>query len=231
MSIREDSELLEPGATVRLVEVDASSFGGSTLYLHEYKNTGPIWWRGVKYDPWAMALEGFARTSQQQTVPTISVGNPDGAISSLCEFFDDMIGAMLTVRRTLAKYADAVNFPEGNPTANPNQAFPDEVWYIERKAYEGPDSVKFELSSPMDFKGAELPGRQIVPNVCSWLTIGGYRGPYCGYAGPPVATMNDEPTNNPALDRCGGRVRSCKLRFGDKNPLPAGLFPAAGLIR
>ena len=34
-----------------------------------------------------------------------------------------------------------------------------------------------------------------------------------------------------AKDKCGGRLTSCKLRFGANNPLPYGSFPAAGLIR
>ncbi len=36
-------------------------------------------------------------------------------------------------RQTLAKYLDATNFEEGNPSADPAEHFPDEVWFIERK--------------------------------------------------------------------------------------------------
>jgi len=42
---------------------------------------------------------------------------------------------------------------------------------------------------------------------------------------------DDVATDDPARDQCGGRVRSCKLRFGQDKPLPYGGFPAAGLLR
>jgi lambda family phage minor tail protein L len=67
--------------------------------------------------------------------------------------------------------------------------------------------------------------------VCWWLSCGGYRGPYCSYNGPPVADENDVIVTDAAKDRCGGRLTSCKLRFGESNPLPYGSFPAAGLLR
>jgi lambda family phage minor tail protein L len=48
---------------------------------------------------------------------------------------------------------------------------------------------------------------------------------YCGYNGPAVADSDDVATDDPARDQCGGRVRSCKLRFGQDKPLPYGGFP------
>ena len=96
---------------------------------------------------------------------------------------------------------------------------------------ESNDAVQFELSSALDFNGVQLPRRQIVANVCWWLSCGGYRGPYCGYTGEACFDRNDNPVTDPALDRCGGRLSSCKCRFGEHNPLPFGSFPAADLIR
>ncbi|MFX4794195.1 phage minor tail protein L, partial [Acinetobacter baumannii] len=52
----------------------------------------------------------------------------------------------------------------------------------------------------------------------------------CGYTGAAMFTEKDEPTDNPALDRCGGRLRSCRLRFGENKPLPFGGFPASSLV-
>lgn len=120
---------------------------------------------------------------------------------------------------------------EGNPDADPTEEMPQEVWYIEQKIDETNESVTFELSSALDFGDVQLPRRQIVANVCMWLTIGGYRGPYCGYTGSAYFDKDDNPVADPALDRCGGRVNSCKCRFGENNPLPYGSFPAADLIR
>jgi len=118
-----------------------------------------------------------------------------------------------------------------NPTADPNEHFLDEIWFIERKVSETKEVVEFELTTAIDLNGEQLPGRQVIAGVCGWLIRGGYRGPYCGYNGPAVADANDVPTTDPARDQCGGRVNSCKLRFGADKPLPYGGFPAAGLLR
>ena len=42
---------------------------------------------------------------------------------------------------------------------------------------------------------------------------------------------DDQPTSDPANDRCGKRLASCKLRFGAYAELPFGGFPGVGLIR
>ncbi len=81
---------------------------------------------------------------------------------------------------TLARFLDAVNFKDGNPTADPNQHFPDEMWFIEQKTLETHQVVEFELSSVFDLMGVQLPYRQIIKNTCPWK----YRGPECGYTGP-----------------------------------------------
>ncbi|MOA68760.1 Phage minor tail protein L [compost metagenome] len=59
---------------------------------------------------------------------------------------------------------------------------------------------------------------------------GGYRGADCGYTGAARFDEHDEPTSDPAKDRCGGRLSSCKLRFGEHSELPHGGFPAVSLI-
>ncbi|MRI41673.1 phage minor tail protein L [Stenotrophomonas sp. MH181796] len=118
-----------------------------------------------------------------------------------------------------------------NPTADPNEHFLDEIWFIERKVSETKEVVEFELTTAIDLNGEQLPGRQIISGVCGWLIRGGYRGPFCGYTGPAVADANDVPTTDPSRDQCSGLVRGCKLRFGADSPIPYGGFPAAGLLR
>lgn len=117
--------------------------------------------------------------------------------------------------------------PGGNPTADPTQELPPDKWYIERKAVENNTTVQFELSSALDFGGVQLPRRTIIANQCPWA----YRSAECGYVGGPVAKADDTATADSTLDTCGKRLTSCKLRFGAKNPLPFGGFPAAALTR
>lgn len=225
--IESDVQKLEPGDMFTCYEVNALEQGGGILRFHPYPTLGPIVWQGETYAPWAVKAEGFTLTTDRPPQPRLTVGNPDGTISVLCKFFGDLVGARVTRRRTLAKYLDAVNFPGGNPDADPDEHFADDLWHIDRKAVETPDAVEFELASAMDFNGVRLPRRQIIANQCPWR----YRGPECNYTGPPVATADGTPTSDPALDRCGKRISDCKLRFGADNPLNFGGFPAAGLVR
>lgn len=231
MAIESDIQSLEPGSRIVLFEVDATSLNADQLFFHAHLQSGPIFWQGQQYDPWPIECEGFERNTSQTPTPTLRVSNIDGTITALCLLFDDLVGSRVIRRQTLKQYLDAENFPDGNPNADPNEHFPDEIWYIERKSGENNEVVQFELASAADLNGASVPGRQIIANACTWILRGGYRGPYCGYNGPPVADINDNPTSDPSLDVCGGRVGSCKLRWGENEPLTYGSFPAASLIR
>jgi len=142
--------------------------------------------------------------------------------------YQDLVGAKITRKRTLAKYLDAVNFEGGvNPTADPSAEFADDVYYVDRKSRETRDVVEFELAASFDLEGVTLPRRQIVQNVCPWR----YRGTECGYTGTVYLDANDQAVGSSSLDVCGKRLSSCKARFGQNAELPFGGFPAAGLIR
>lgn len=227
--ITADIQGLEPGARVELFELDATAIaGGELLRFHGYQQAGSIWWQGMEYSPWPIQAEGFAKTSEgQQPTPKLAVGNVDGTISALCIMLDDLVGAKLTRHVTLGQYLDACNFEGGNPTEDPEQEFPPDVWFIEQKTSETNESVEFELSSALDFQEAMLPRRQIIANLCAFQ----YRGPYCGYTGLARFDANDNPVVNPALDVCGKRLSSCKCRFGATEVLNFGGFPAAALIQ
>ena len=231
MSILADIQTLEPGARIELYELDASGIGADQLYFHAHLQSGPIYWQGQQYDPWPIKATGFEKNSDQAPRPQLQVGNVGGVIGALCIMYDDLVGARLIRRRTLKQYLDAANFPEGNPTADPDEHFPDETWRIEQKSGETKEQVTFVLSGALDFDDQQLPDRQIVANHCAWLKRGGYRGPYCGYAGTACFDIRDNPVEDPAQDRCGGRLTSCQLRFGENNPLPFGSFPSAGRLR
>lgn len=392
MTIAQEVQKLNPDAMVELFKLDGGAVGGEVLYFHGMTEQGPIWWQGTQYDPWPLKAEGFARTSQQQPTPKLSVANLDGSITELCRLFDDMVGTVVTRVRTFVKYLDNENFgkknllkytqnfdqspnwlslnavtvtpntqsapdftttadtltiPTGlsgryqevtvipgmdytftvygkrgtlaqadykmavydvtnsawisqdyvpspqitvtewtrmelhfkvpatcttirvypyrnsnsasagdiylwgaqlelgisettyerkdasgvNPTADPTQEFPPEVWFIERKSSENNEAVQFELASAFDLQNVRLPRRQIISNYCTWKSVGGYRGPYCGYTGIPVAKDDGTPTSDPGLDNCGGKLSDCKLRQWPDGVLNFGGFPAAGLMR
>lgn|SRR5574343_1156477 len=219
------------GALVELFVLDATAQGGSVLRFHAGTNglQQPVVWQGETYTPMPIEASGFDCNGQSLPRPKVRVANVTGSISSLVRLYDDLLGAKLTRKRTMAKFLDAVNFPGGiNPSADSSSYLPDELYYVAQKVREDKILVEFELGSPLDLRGVTLPRRTIIGPVCGWRQ---YRGEGCGYAGPPVADAYDNPTTNPALDVCSRKLSGCKMRFGDNAVLPFGGFPGAGLLR
>lgn len=242
--ILEDVQSLTPGNLITLYEIDATAIGGDVERFHGHTDD-VIYWQGNKYYPWAIEAQNFERTGDgQQPLPELSVGNIglddngepiSGVITALCLALDDLIGAKVVRRRTFAKYLDVDNFDGDNPSADPNEHLPDETWIVSRRKNETPDVVTFELTTPLQFDEARLPARQVIANLCWWLTMdgpeGGYRGSLCGYTGSALFDKDGVPVTDPAADKCGGRVSDCKLRFGANKPLRYGSFPSADAIR
>lgn len=188
-----------------------------------------IIWQGQTFEPMALEVSGLEmRSDGKASAPTLSMANNIGgiqnAVSAYCLQFGDFAGARLKVITTLAKYLDAENFSAGNPLAS-NEA-KEQLWYIEQKTSENANAVTFELSNPIDFEGLKIPVRQI-SNYCHWCAMGNYRGEECQYTGAAMFTDKDEPTDNPALDRCSGRLSSCRIR---NNEIRFGGFPASSLM-
>jgi len=242
--ILSDVQKLVAGNLVTLYELDCTALGGSVERYHAH-NDGAIVWQGNTYHPWAIEARDFERTGDgQQPNPTLTVGNIGqdasgqpitGVVSALCLALDDLRGAMLTRRRTFAKYLDAANFTDGNPSADSNEHLPDERWIISQKQTETPESVTFVLASPLQMDGARLPTRQIIANVCGWLVLeaplGGYRGACCGYTGTNYFDRDGNPVSDPSQDACPGLISACKLRFGNHGELPYGGFASADRVR
>lgn len=230
-TITSEIQKLEPSAIVELFEMDATAFGGDLLRFHAGTNglLQNLVWQGNTYTAFPIKASGFDLSGNGQLPrPKLQVANVSGAITVLVLTYDDLLGAKITRKRTLAKYLDAVNFPGGtNPSADPTAEFADDIFYIDRKATETRDVVEFELAAAFDVAGIQLPRRQIIQNVCVWR----YRGGECGYTGTNYFDANDAPVGSAGLDVCGKRLTSCEARFGANNPLPFGSFPAAGLTR
>ena len=188
-----------------------------------------IVWQGQVFEPLALDVSGLEmRSDGKASAPSLTMANNIGgiqnAVSAYCLQFNDFAGAKLKVIQTLAKYLDAENFSSGNSHAS-NEA-EEQLWYIEQKTSESSAQVSFELSNPIDFEGRKIPVRQIT-NICHWCVMGDYRGEECGYIGTAMFTDKDEPTDNPALDKCAGRLSSCKKR---NNVGSFGGHPASNLI-
>lgn len=214
MNYNADIQKLEPGNQIRLLELDATRLGANLWRFHGHAQEGDIVWQGQLYSPLQITAKGFdIRGDGRPAAPTLQIANElggvRGAITALCLQFRDLAGAKFTVIETFRHYLDAANFPDGNPTAS-NQSRKN-IWYIEQKTEETFDSLTFSMSSPTDMEGQMLPSQQIT-KLCRWACRGGYRGEACAYMGAAMFTKKNEPTDNPALDQCGGWWSSCKLR-------------------
>ena len=233
-SAYEELSKLNPSAIIELFEVhlDSALHGSTDVYrFHAGANaavSGNVVFNGNTYTRIPVKADGFDFTNTGTLPrPTLSISNLDGVMTTLLLLVNtttagnDLGGAEVRRIRTLKKFLD------GEATADPNAKFPDERWYIDRKANESRDSVTFELASKFDLAGQKLPKRQIVANVCQWV----YRSSECSYTGSSYFDVNGNSVTTLAQDACGKRVGSCKLRFGANGELPFGSFPGAGLTQ
>ena len=233
-SAYEELSKLSPSQIIELFEVhlDNTLHGSTDVYrFHAGANaaiTGNVVFNGNTYTRIPVKADGFEFTNTGTLPrPTLSISNTDGTMTTLLLLVNattagnDLGGAEVRRIRTLKKFLD------GEATADPNAKFPDERWYVDRKASESRDSVTFELASKFDLAGQKLPKRQIVANVCQWV----YRSSECSYTGSNYFDVNGNTVGTLAADVCGKRVESCKLRFGNNGELPFGSFPGAGLTQ
>lgn len=198
----------------------------------ERYTTGPVagdsaQYGGETYRPLPIVIEGGSFSSSGVAVPpTLRASNLSTATAPR-----DWHGARIDRTRTLARYLD------GAAEADSTRHWPVESWVVDRLMAERRDEVVWQLSSPLDLEIAEVPGRQVLRDDCRWH----YRrrvgnawvyppvATGCPYRGAGMWTAQDEPTNDPALDKCSGRLSGCRLRFGEHGELPFGGF--AGVAR
>lgn len=239
-SVYEELSVLNPSAIIELFELhlDNNLHGSSDiLRWHAGVNeqiTGNIVWNGETYQRVPVKAEGFEyKNTGTLPRPTLTVDNTTSLITALLLVVNattvgnDLAGAEVRRIRTLKKFLDAANFASGNSNADPYASFPEERWFVDRKAAENRNIVTFELASKFDLAGQKLPKRQCVANICQWE----YRSSECGYTGSNFFDVNDNAAASLAQDRCGKRLSSCKLRFGENDPLPFGSFPSVGLTQ
>ena len=221
-------------ALIDLYEIDLTVLGitgpESLLRIHDGTSSqGTIFWQGNEYLPFPVEASGYELTSKGTLPrPRFKISNIGGVVGSLAYQYNDLVGGKVTRKRTFSKFLDAVNFPDGNPSADPNAYFDDEVYYIDRKASENYMFIEYELSTSWDLMNVMVPRRQIIQNVCTWR----YRGEGCGYTGTAYFDQLDNAVTDPAKDVCGKRFNSCVARFPETSQdKPFGGFPAVGLVK
>lgn len=216
-----DLQAIAPSAIIELfeLELNTAQHGSNDIYrFHAGANlnaNGEVVWNGNDYSRFPIEADGFEYAGNGQLPrPKVRVSNILGTITALLLTLPSGLeGAKITRIRTLARYIDAVNFPDNtNPygTPDPTAEFPREVYFIDRKTVETRDVVEFELAAAFDLAGIRAPKRQCIANICQWV----YKSAECSYSG--------------ALPACAKTLTDCKAHFGDTAELPFGSYPGIG---
>lgn len=227
MSILGKLQSLEQDAIVDLFVLDLAKYGEGLLYFHcgtnELKEN--VIWQGNEYIAIPVQISDIDYSGDKFPRPKLKVANVDGIFSTMIKSYNDLVGLKLTRKRTLVQFLDAINFENGNASANPYEEFPEDSFFITRKTSENKVYIEFECGSVLDLSGVTLPKMQVV-TMCQHI----YRDNYCGYTGGACATSADVPTTDITKDSCSHKVSGCKLRFGNNAVLPLGGFPSASLV-
>ena len=222
-AIQSEIQKLATSAIVELFTIDTTKLGSGIFHFHAGTNKllNPVVWQGVTYFPLPIEAEGFDLTTTGALPrPKIRIANVGGVFSELAAQNNDLVGSVIIRKQTFARYLDAVNFPNGNPDADPNQYLPDQRWFVDRKVSENRYIIEWELASAFDLSGVMLPYRQIIKNSCPWE----YRGPECGWDGEPYNKADQPCAINE--DFCAKKLSSCQVRFKE-GVIPFGGFPGA----
>lgn len=213
------------GAFLDLFEADLQPMGGDVLRFHSGTNGfyTDVIWKGRAYPAYPIAVEGFEMKNEgTYSRPSMAVANVSGLITGVNHDFADMIGVVITRRQVPVKFLDAVNFPNGNPDADPTKEGVSR-YVVTRMTEETFEQVTYELATPVDCDNAVMPARTILADVCQWI----YRGEGCRYSGPPVADERDNPTSDPSKDKCSHRKSGCRFRYPRPAPMPISSFPGS----
>jgi lambda family phage minor tail protein L len=218
MGIEQDVRKAWHDGIVELFELDLSSLTGDNSDKYYFtKDIFPdgrkVRWKGKRYEPFPIEITGF-ETTTKGTIPQpeLTVANVLGTLASVTNSLDDLVGAKITRRRTLGKYLD------NGVSPNPNEEFPEDVYYIERKTSETNLTISWQLASKIDLEGLQLPRRVVTQNYCIWE----YRGAGCEYAGPPIADARDrflEGDSQEAKDYIDALRRFNNARNRERNAL------------
>jgi len=171
--IHEEIMKLEPSALITLYRINLDQkIPGGVYYFHAGENGfgKTIKFKGKNYYFHPIQVDGFDYVDEALPRPTLTVDNTDSFFGLKTRFFEDFIGYKFTRIRTFVKFLHGDNFPNGvNPYGSGGeQTFPEEVYNINKKNIENQSIVQFELVSPLEKEGNEIPNRKIVFNVCQW---------------------------------------------------------------
>jgi len=226
---------LAPGKLVTLFELDMTSLGGTTIYFTENVTTAGaiVELNSVEYTPIDCKAEGFEVTGEGVIPqPTFTISNVSQSLVAEIVSYDDLVGAILTRRRTFAKYLD-----DGDE-ADSNAQFPVDIWRVQQKTQQNKFFIEWKLTAYMDYEGTYLPKEQVLRDTCTHIyrvwdgSAFDYTDATCPYTGASCFERDGTPTVTEEDDDCGKRYSDCKLRYPLKaDVLPTRAFPNVAKVR
>lgn len=232
--IASDIQQSSPGKFVVLYKIDATQLGGGIFrFISATKDGSTIYFNSLEYLPIDIECSGFEQTNKGTLPrPKLKLSNVAYTMLSAVLEFDDLVGAVVTRKRTFEKYLD------GESEADPLAKFSDDIFVIEKKTAHNKYFIEWELSAYMDFEGKFLPNRQIIRDTCVWryrvwddeTSSFDYSNVQCPYTGSNYFKKDGTPTATASEDVCGKRLSDCDLRYGN-DPFPFSGFPGVGKLR
>lgn len=230
--IASDVQLAAPGQYVVLFDLDLTNAGTASI-LHFVQSTtssgGVVHFNDVEYTPIDVEADGFEVSGEGLPTPKIRIANVLQSLVGQIDLYDDLLGAVLTRRRTFSKYLDDGSAPDANAQIT-------DVWKFQRKTIQNKLIVEWELSSVLDYEGRSIPNRRMLRDTClhRYRTYDGgfvYTNATCPYAGSGYFTRAGVACAA-ADDKCGKKLSDCKLRYPlATDELPTRAFPSIAKTR
>lgn len=195
-----------------------------------------LFWRGLEYFYFPVSAKGFENSGTGKLPrPRLKISNVTHLLPSFLEAYEDFLGSEFKRIRVYDRFLDASNNKndqQSNSQQNQQKEdysqwnsllfFPQERYIVERKIEETPLYVEFELASPLDAQGVDLPRRKILQRYCNWEYK---KFGECGYPGRKYFDLKDNSVSDVNLDRCAKKLSSCQKRFAP-HALRFGGFPS-----
>jgi len=171
----DDAQKQDPGSAL-VVLYDLEYAEGSFLYFYPggYDNASlsdKVQFRDISgtvrtYEPFPIEVEGFDISSDgSYNRPTVTMANLENTLRTVIDGdFESLIGKKMSRRTTFQRYlvGESGDSGEGNAPVE----LPKQVFIIDRIKSKNVMLVEFELATPYDLAGIQLPRRVIVGGAC-----------------------------------------------------------------
>lgn len=151
-----DNEKLEGEAYFDLFEITLRS--AALLYFHP--NT-EVTWQGIVYAPLGMKLSDVSDfATSERSRPTLSIMNIDGAFSPFARD-GEFNRAVISRKRVLKQHI-----------LNNSNIFQERTWLMWNAKTVNKAVMEFELRTPADGQGFNLPARRYIPPEFPFVSLG-----------------------------------------------------------